>query len=175
MKESTQELLIEKPSSGADVSPDGRYRYMLWRQWGHRPSVLWIMLNPSTAGVERDDPTIRRCTAFAKRWECDGIVVANLFAMRATNPKELRGGLDPCGHRNQHVLEQLLKYGVHQHRVVAWGAGGGKFARRQADRFWEWFGRFGFTCLGETRDGEPRHPLYLPADARLRPYLRKGQ
>ena len=61
--------------SGAELSGDRYYRYSLWRQWDEGPSVLWIMLNPSTADVYVDDPTIRRCVGFAKAWGCSRIEV----------------------------------------------------------------------------------------------------
>jgi hypothetical protein len=91
--------------AGADISPDGRYRYRLWREWrgcasrdhwrwlgakdgaghelGEPLSVLFVMLNPSTADGTTDDPTIRRCVGFAKRWRYDRLEVVNLFAHRA--------------------------------------------------------------------------------------------
>jgi len=72
---------------GAIVSDDGLYRYRLWRRWDAEcPTMVWIMLNPSTADAEVDDPTIRRCIGFARREHCGGIEVVNLYALRATNP-----------------------------------------------------------------------------------------
>lgn len=48
------------------------------------------MLNPSTADAEIDDPTITRCIGFAKSWGFGGLMVGNLWAYRATDPKELK-------------------------------------------------------------------------------------
>lgn len=85
---------------GADLSECGRYRYRLWRWWDEsKPMACWIMLNPSIADAETDDPTIRKCIGFTKRWdeaglhEAGGIMVVNLFGYRATDPHELRKGV----------------------------------------------------------------------------------
>src|SRR5688572_12557148 len=75
------------PGSGARFSECGTYRYVLWRQWNEvNGDVAFVGLNPSTADDEKDDPTIRRCIGFAKRWGYGGVVMLNLFAYRATRP-----------------------------------------------------------------------------------------
>ena len=75
----------------AVIDKTEKYRYSLLREWDDtRHKCLFIMLNPSTADASRDDPTIRRCIAFAKREGCGGLHVVNLFAYRATDPVELR-------------------------------------------------------------------------------------
>ena len=49
----------------------GRYRYSLTRRWASGgDTVAFVLLNPSTADAERDDPTIRRCMGYAKHWGC---------------------------------------------------------------------------------------------------------
>jgi hypothetical protein len=73
----------------ATISDCGRYRYTLGRTWSDEPPVLFVMLNPSTADADVDDNTISKCIGFAKRWGHGGITVVNLYAWRATNPKEL--------------------------------------------------------------------------------------
>lgn len=90
--------------SDARLSPCGLYRYTLTRTWdATKPRACWIGLNPSTADASEDDPTIRRMCGFADAWKCGGIIVVNLFALRATDPKELRRVKDPVGDRKSVV------------------------------------------------------------------------
>ena len=154
-------------SRGATLSADGRYRYRLWRRWDRsRPVVAFVMLNPSTADARRDDPTIRRCIGFARSWGFGGLEVVNLFALRATDPRGLRRARDPIGSRNARFVRAALSRSSTV--VLAWGADP-LAARQPADM------RFGLSrrrlrCLGLTRAGQPRHPLYLPRSARLVPF-----
>ena len=70
----------------AIISPCERFRYALTRRWTDGPIALFIMLNPSDADAYIDDPTIRRCIGFAKRENCGGLRVENLFAYRSPKP-----------------------------------------------------------------------------------------
>ena len=128
--------------------------------------MTWIMLNPSTADAFADDPTIRRCASFARREGCGGIKVVNLFALRATDPRELRRHPDPVGACNDRVIDAHARGLV----VVAWGAGGALGGRdADAARILE---AAGVTpvCLGVTAGGQPRHPLYVRGDTPLVPW-----
>lgn len=161
------EQVIERGiDRGAIFSPDYAYRYVLWRVWskGGR-SLVVIGLNPSTADATHDDPTIRRCIGFAKREALDGLIMLNLFALRATDPKVMMGHLDPTGADND---RRLREYAQRQRGIVvaAWGAHGIHHGRAAAVR------RMipGLKCFGLTRDGQPRHPLYLRADTPLVDY-----
>jgi len=151
---------------GAVFDDGGVYRYRLWRQWpGTGPTVVMVGLNPSTADAHRDDPTIRRCMGFARSWGCRRLEVVNLFAWRATRPAALRQAPEPVGPDNDRVLENLA--GSADLLVACWGVHGGWQGRGQAvidglGGTWQ--------CLGRTRDGHPRHPLYLRADTPLEPY-----
>jgi hypothetical protein len=143
----------------AEISPCGRYRYALTRRWSYGPTVGWVMLNPSTADGTVDDPTLRRVTAFSRAWGYGGLVVANLYAFRATKPADLRKAADPIGPDND---EHLTSVAAGCDRIVAaWGAHArpGRIAAVLAlpgmDRL---------TALALTKNGQPRHPLYLRGD-----------
>jgi hypothetical protein len=156
------------------------YRYRLTRpslaSFIRPMPVLWVMLNPSTADEVRNDPTIRKCRGFQWRWaggsnggDCH---VVNLFALRATDPAQLRAHPDPIGPGNDvHIIdasrEVVLAGGV---VVVAWGAH--PFARARARDVAQIFANDGISprCLGTTKDGSPRHPLYVPYSQPLTPW-----
>ena len=78
---------------GAILSPRGAYRYLLKRQAESmapmKSTALFITFNPSTADATLDDPTVRRCRGFAKLWDCYGLAVASVYALRSTNPAAL--------------------------------------------------------------------------------------
>lgn len=156
----------------AIISADGHYRYSLERYWGDGDRfALFIMLNPSTADASEDDPTIRRCMGFAGREGCDGLLVWNLYALRATDPAELERADDPIGRENEDHLWRMLCDPVAL-IVAAWGAkpNRGRYTHRELSiRSGPLFERDVF-CLGVTKDGHPRHPLYLRRAAPLVPY-----
>jgi hypothetical protein len=145
----------------AEFSPDRTYRYQLRRRWDDGPLVAFIGLNPSTADETHDDPTIRRCVGFAKRWGYSGLVMVNLFAFRATDPNDMRAAMDPIGPLNDRHLETV--YWEAAMVVAAWGVNGAYRGRdREVSRL---MGTM--LALGLTRNGQPRHPLYVRADAPL--------
>lgn len=166
--------------SWATLSECGRYRYALGRTWdqkGEREAILSIvMLNPSTADHAVDDPTIRRCIHFAKQEGCGGLLVRNLFAWRATDPKELRSASDPIGSQNWEAMRFASKFEI---CVAAWGAMGSKRLRKarqtqlpEADEMVDHVKRLirPLHVFGLTKHGQPRHPLYLPNAARAVPW-----
>lgn len=141
------------------------YRYELRRVWGPGPLCVWVMLNPSTADGKQDDATIRKCIRLAKRWGSGGIVVVNLYGLRATDPRELWRHPDPVGPENdRHVWGVLGMPGALV--VCAWGAHG----RRGNDVLVELVARgVQPQCLALTSAGQPRHPLYLTESLRPMP------
>jgi hypothetical protein len=158
-----QDALFADNTSGAVI--DGPYRYSLWRTWGDRPDPAlcgWVMLNPSTADASDDDPTIRRCVGYARRWGFDGIVVRNLFALRATDPRELLAATDPVGPDNDAWLSDRWD-GVGR-VVVAWGTG--RYPRL-CDGRWKQVAALlepmQPVCLRVGAGGQPVHPLYQPS------------
>src|SRR5262245_43759244 len=108
--------------SGAVISKCGQYRYDLWRVWDDAaPIMIFVMLNPSTADGETDDPTIRRCMGLARRECCGGIRVRNIFALRATNSGDLLKHPDPSGPLNEKYLRDARVVGAQTRLIVAWG------------------------------------------------------
>jgi hypothetical protein len=157
------------PTSGATLSPCGLYRYSLWRKWDEsQPLCTWIMLNPSTADASKDDPTIRRCIGYSKRWGFGGLLVANLFALRATDPRVLQTAPDPVGPEND---AYLLNAASNTAKVVcAWGNWGDLRGRSEA--VCRLLQGVPLYRLGLTELGEPSHPLYLPSSLEPVPYVR---
>jgi hypothetical protein len=153
------------------------YRYDLTRLWEAPDSddpgfVNFIMLNPSTADATKDDPTIRRCIAYARRWGYDGVVVTNLFALRATDPKALLRDPDPIGLEND---AHLSHWAARAELVVcAWGSHA--MAARRAAAVLDLLRSAGATphALKLTGSGMPGHPLYLKADASPFPFVPAG-
>jgi len=121
------------------------------------------MLNPSTADERTDDPTIRRCIGFARDWGYGGVEIVNIFALRATDPRELRRAGDPIGRMNDvHMTRAAERSNA---VVIAWGVHGTLLCRGAAAL--ELLSpRARLLALGWTLAGEPRHPLYLRRDVR---------
>ncbi|MFM7603117.1 MAG: DUF1643 domain-containing protein [Pseudanabaena sp.] len=145
---------------GAVIDKTGFYRYSLWREWDiDKPKVVFIMLNPSKADASIDDPTLRRCINFAKSWGFGSLIVVNLFAYRTASPLELKKVDDPVGKQNDRYLKKAIKSA--DRVVVAWG-NNGKLMQR--DRLvLELLSKRNIQpyCLGITKAGYPRHPLYV--------------
>lgn len=184
-------------AKGAEISACGTYRYRLWREWrlhplpaqwdmwaendgtaivdgaGHQlgepKACVFIMLNPSTADGDEDDPTIRRCVGFAQAWGYDRLEVINLFAYRATDPKALltlTHDQDSVGVFNQRAFNSVLFGGYPLGIIIcAWGAHGAHLG--QDETALGWLGNHERFALGLTKNGHPRHPLYVKADATL--------
>ena len=153
---------------GATISECGQYRYLLTRDLltiSDTGPVVFVMLNPSTADATEDDPTIRRCIGFAEGWGCDRLIVANLYAYRATKPADLWTADDPVGPENDQILKNLLIN--HPKIVCAWGANAKDQRVAEFVELANLYGRM-LLCLGRTKAGAPRHPLYLRADSSLR-------
>ncbi len=150
---------VRQVIKGAIIDETGKYRYQLLRIWDEsKPLAVFIMLNPSTADENEDDPTIKRCMNYARSWGYGGIKVVNLFAYRATDPKELSKVSDPIGpENNRYIWEAVSGDGI---VIAAWGAC--NHVRNRMD--WALPASKELYCLGKTKDGHPKHPLYLKAD-----------
>ena len=145
----------------AGLSRCKKYRYWLYRRWRDGPELVVIGLNPSTADAQTDDPTLRRIMCFTHEWGFSAVTVINLFAWRSRFPKELGVVTDPVGPRNDYWIRRLARGRAPV--VAAWGNGGRLLQRNQQvlSSIPEIY------CLGTTRLGHPRHPLYAPANSRL--------
>jgi hypothetical protein len=144
------------------------YRYSLWRTWSaYHPRIVFVLLNPSTADEERNDPTIRRCIGFAQTWKFGSVEVVNLFAYRATDARMLLKIDDPVGEENNRFL--IMAVERCSTVVVGWGTSGTLLGRdRQVLSLLA--GRKEVYCLGITKDGQPRHPLYVKGNSVLVPF-----
>ena len=151
--------------ASAVISACCKYRYRLARTWDRAlPTMGLVMLNPSTADGEQDDPTIRKAVGFARRWGFGGFHVANLFAWRATDPKALRGVIDPVGPENDLRISEVA---ASTNRLfVGWGAlGGPKWLRFRADHVLRGLSeRNDLWAFRVTSKGMPEHPLFIPYD-----------
>lgn len=154
------------PVRATTFSQSRTWRYALWRQWGapDGPYAMFIGLNPSTADETLDDPTVRRCIRYAKEFGYDALCMTNLFAYRATYPRDMKAFINPVGPLNDEYLKNAA---AHAGLVVAaWGTHGtflerGEKVRRMIPNL---------HCLKVTKGGHPAHPLYLKADLRPVPF-----
>lgn len=159
----------------AVISECGEYRYSLTRAWNDGlPCLLYVCLNPSDADHQRDDPTIRRCVAFARRWGFGSIEVVNLFAVRSPDPAYMMGHPCPVGPFNdRHIIEAVRRAA---RVVVAWGAHGGHMGRdREVMKLVRQYFNTVY-CFGLSKDGMPIHPAArgksrIPDDVTLIEYI----
>lgn len=154
--------------SRAVFSEDGRYRTYLERRWDGLPFgspgfVAWIMMNPSTADEQVDDPTVRRCREFTRRWGHGAMVVLNAFALRATRPAMLLEAADPVGPGNDEAIRETAKRA--EKVIVAWGLPP-RPLRQRGLALAALLREAGVQpfALKVTQSGEPGHPLYIAGD-----------
>lgn len=133
---------------------------------------LFLMLNPgSTNNNRKRHPTRENCERFAREWGYGELWTCNLFALRSPNPRALRRHDDPIGPDNDAHIRAAAKKA--KTIVCAWGNRGGYMGRaqevvsilRKADADAKLY------TLGElTKQGQPRHPLFVPAHTQRRPF-----
>ena len=175
--------------SDAVISPCGQYRYWLHRAWNFGVGwTVFIMLNPSKADASINDPSIRRCIDFAKRFGSRGLIVVNLFAARATNPEALGRFNDPEGPENHAYVLKACEFAAEPapdfetdeiiqpgKLVCAWGAHWMREGQDQTVMGWIEASGAEPLCLGVTKSGAPKHPLYLPRSTPLQPFQLRRQ
>ena len=155
--------------SSAAFSTCGTSRYRLTRRWSDGPTIAFIGLNPSTADQFKLDPTVTRCVRRADKLGFGRLVMLNLFAFRSTDPQALKdrhnAGLEIVGEENDDVIREEA---IAASKVVcAWGTLGTLAGRdRHVLRL---LGGLTLYCLGKSKDGHPKHPLYLPYSCKLQP------
>ena len=153
----------------AVISDCGKYRYLLRRAWDHgQPRALFVMLNPSTADASVDDPTIRSCIRLCRAMNYGSFEVVNLFAWRATDPRDLEKSPAPIGPDQEKItLAAISRCDL---PILAWGAH--KMARGKGNHLASLVRSYrpAVFCFGKTRSGEPKHPLYIKTGTPLETY-----
>lgn len=145
--------------SGAVFSPCCGYRYRLWRRWGDGPTLLFVMLNPSTADEDANDPTVERCERRACSMKFGALEVVNIFSLRSTDPGALYDHPDPVGPENDRaIIAAATEAGM---IVCAWGTHGHHLDRGAAVRQALKELARPVHVLGVNGDGSPKHPLYV--------------
>jgi hypothetical protein len=158
-------MQVDNEPSGAVFTEDRLHRLYLWRRWNKEgPWVMFIGLNPSTADERLNDPTIKRCIGFASRWGYAGMFMCNVYTLVSTDPKKLNTEIPVAmgAGLTMRVIRELCKGAV-----AGWGNlitqvrdGEDRVERIKQDLS-------PLHCLGITKLGHPRHPLYLPYSAKL--------
>ena len=160
--------------SGATFDSTRTYRYSLYRVWdGSKRAVAFIMLNPSTADEFVLDPTVRRCLGYAMDKGYGSLWVLNLYALRSTDPKQLKTHKDPVGPENDNSILRIVEFfKTEMDLVVAWGNYGRHYGRES--QVLKMLHSYDLYCLGTTKMGSPVHPLYQPRDVDFKIYQRKA-
>ncbi|TVR89088.1 MAG: DUF1643 domain-containing protein [Saprospirales bacterium] len=162
-------MKIQKSNWLCQTDLKNRVRFFLGEN-GPEP-LICIGVNPSTAGLDELDPTMRAVKRHSLQKNYSGWIMLNLYPQRATDPNRIHKRINRELHRQNllqigHILEQ------YPHAPV-WAAWGNLIEKRsflipclrdilhQTDILSnEWI------CMGDlTKAGHPRHPLYLPKSA----------
>jgi len=147
-----------------------RYRYSLTRVWDKgRRRVMFVMLNPSTATEVQNDPTVERCERRARALGYGGFRVTNIFAWRETDPREMRRAPDPVGPANDKAIRDGAAWA--DDVVAAWGTHGAYLDRGPAVAALLRETGTPVLHLGLSKDGHPKHPLYIAYRHEPRPWL----
>lgn len=150
----------------AYISDDKLYRYTLWRKWGKSSKyACFIGLNPSIADTYIDDPTLIRCVDFSKSFGYDAVCLINLFAYRATNPKNMKIANEPIGVENDDIIKLVTSHS--EINIAAWGTLG-IFKNRNIEVI-NMIKDLHYLKL--TKNNHPCHPLYLKKDLTPKPFI----
>ena len=157
--------MVDNEPSGAVFADDRTHRLYLWRRWNKQgPWVMFIGLNPSTADERLNDPTVRRCIGFAVKWGYGGMFMCNVFTLVSTDPKKLN--IETPIAMGASLAMRVIRSRCRE-AVAGWGnlitqvrQGEDRVERIKQDLS-------PLHCLGMTKLGHPKHPLYLPYSAEL--------
>lgn len=155
--------------STAIYSDDERFRYDLIRTWDDAGlRIVFVMLNPSTATELANDPTVERCERRARALGYGAFRVTNIFAFRATDPRDMRAQPDPIGPANDAAIRDAAAWA--DAVVCAWGTHGAYLGRGGAVEHMLRAGGHVLTTLGLSKAGHPKHPLYIGYQIRPTPW-----
>jgi len=158
-------MAVIRGETGAVFSRCRRWRYLLWRRWDATgPIANFLMLNPSTADEYKLDPSCTRARLYAERWGYGALIVTNLFAWRATDPREMKAALEPVGRANDAAILRAASEAAIV--VCAWGNHGAHLERSKTITRLLRDAGIKLHGLRLTDAGEPAHPLYLRATLR---------
>ena len=147
-----------KIKSTASYSDCELYRYSLKRVWQpDKKKVTFVLLNPSTATEQKNDPTVERCERRARTLGFGAFLVCNIFAWRDTKPKTMKLSIDPIGPNNDKAISDGCKWA--DTVICAWGTHGSHLNR--GSKVLALIGKKNLYHLGLTKDGSPKHPLYI--------------
>lgn len=147
-------------ASIATYSDCETYRYTLTRTWGESGThALFVMLNPSTATEVQNDPTVERCERRARALGFAAFTVTNIFAFRATDPRDMRSAQDPIGPDNDQAILNAAK--TADTIICAWGTHGEHMARGPQMETVLRAQPKPLYHLGLSKAGHPKHPLYI--------------
>jgi hypothetical protein len=171
--------LFADSESKAQISACGRFRFRLRRVWDEQlPRCLWVTLNPSTADAKVDDPTVRKCIGFARRWGYGSIEIVNIYPFRSPSPKACFAFMDELAESDKDLSEAVRAMNflawahakqLCTHYMAAWGA---SQIETNADAVINLFGDL--DCLKLSNVGNPHHPLYVPYETVPIPFARQG-
>jgi hypothetical protein len=157
-------------TSQATYSDCEAYRYKLTRVWdGDSKRLNFIMLNPSVADEMKNDPTVARCESRARALGYGAFCVTNIFAWRDTDPHKMRSALAPVGPHNDEILISAATWA--DTVIAAWGVHGAHQDRGQKVAQMLNTSGIQLSHLGLTKQGHPKHPLYLPYKQQPRRWL----
>ncbi|MBK1690283.1 DUF1643 domain-containing protein [Rubrivivax gelatinosus] len=147
-----------------DAECTRRYCYgEVWSPGGR--TVLWVMFNPGTGESEgRPRPTLERCRQWSRRRGHGSLLFCNLYSLRTRAACDVGRGEVLADPLNLRAIE--FARSLSDEVFVAWGA---TIGRREIPPCLHTL-LAGALCLGHTRRGHPRHPLYVRADAEPRPW-----